>query len=276
VPAAARTLQKHWSGTGACTAGGEAVSKRSLSFVGALLLAFVAAGPALAVSFSIQVGEDPAIDLAPSGNYYTDEGSGITFWWLQTDDGTPVDPSNPYTEIAGLQITGMNAALKEDPFVTNNISFVNTTAFQQTYTITVNLPIPAFAYDATIGSSLGVTVTDSDGVSVSADSVTPDGIYSGQVNGLTILTLMPDPTSVGCVGAGCSAAQSDNGGVPQLPAVPGVANSIGIQLQFTLSAFDQVGITSRFEIIDAVPEPASVVLIGLGLGALVLRRLRSA
>lgn len=252
------------------------MSKRGLTYVAALLLGFVLASPALAVSFTIQVGEAPAIDLAPVGDYYTDDASGVTFWWLKTEDGTPVDPSNPYTDIAGLEITGMNAALKEDPFVTNNISFVNTTAFTQTYTITVNLPIPAFAYNATIGSSLGVTVTDSVGGGVTASSVSPEGIYSGQVNGVTILTLMPDPTSVSCALAGCSAGQSDNGGVPQLPAAPGLATTIGIQLQFTLSAFDQVGITSRFEIINAVPEPTSAVLIGLALGALVLRRPRQA
>jgi hypothetical protein len=250
------------------------VSKRSLSLLGALWLSLVAAGPSLAVSFTIQMGEDAPIDLAPSGNYYTDAESGITFWWLQTDDDLPVDPSNPYTEIPGLTITGMNAALKEDPFVTNNISFTNTTAFTQTFTITVSLPIPAFAYDATIGSSVGVTVTDTIGGSVSASSVFPEGIYSGQVNGVTILTLMSDPTSVSCASLGCSSTLPDNSGVPQLGAGPGAATSIGIQLKFTLSAFDQVGITSRFEIINA-PEPTSAVLIGAGLLALALRLRRA-
>jgi hypothetical protein len=236
------------------------------------LLGFVLASPALAVSFTIQVGEGPAVDLAPSGSYQTV--GDLTFWALLAN-GTPVDPDNLYTDIAGLEISGMSAILKEDPFITSNISFVNTTAATQTYTITVNLPISGgFAYNATVGSSLGVTVTDSVGGSVTASSVFPEGIYSGQVNGVTILTLMPDPTSVACASAGCSATQTDNGGVPQLPAAPGVATSIGIQLQFTLSAFDQIGITSRFEIINDVPEPASIVL--LALGALALRRVRPA
>jgi hypothetical protein len=250
----------------------KAVSKRIFSFVAALSLSLLAASSALAVTFSIQAGTDPAVDLAPSGDYYTDDASGITFWWLQTDDGTPVDPSNPYTEIDGLTITGMNAALKEDPFVTNNISFINNTNATQTFTVTVTLPIPAFAYNATIASSVGVTVTDTIGGSVTAASVTPDGIYSGQVNGVTILTLMPDPTSVSCATAGCSNTASANL-LGLNPVAPGVATTIGIQLKFTLTAFDQVGITSRFEI---VPEPTVAALIGLGAAAFALRLRRRA
>jgi hypothetical protein len=87
---------------------------------------------------------------------------------------------------------------------------------------------------------------------------------------------MPNPTSVSCpppVGTGCSATLADNGGLPLLAAGPGTATSIGIQLKFTLSAFDQVGITSRFEI---VPEPTALTLLGVGLFALLVSRQRAA
>jgi hypothetical protein len=123
-----------------------------------------------------------------------------------------------------------------------------------------------------------VTVTDTTGGSVSASSVSPAGIYSGRVNGVTILTLMPHSTSVACnTGTGCTNTVSDNTALPQLAAGPGVATSIGIQIKFTLSAFDQAAITSRFEIINAVvPEPTTLTLLGSGLIALGFARRRAA
>jgi hypothetical protein len=250
------------------------VSKRSLAGLVGFVL-WLAAGPAVATTLTIQIGGGLATDVAGLGGTYS-EGD-LTAWWLQTEDAEgnpiPVDPNNPYTDIADIEITGLSALLKTDPFVTLNASFSNPTAFTQTYTLTITLPIPAFAYNATVASSVGITVTDSIGGSVTASSVTPEGIYSGQVNGVTILTLLPDPTSVGCATAGCSDTETDNGGVPQLPATPGVATSIGIQLKFTLSAFDQVGITSRFEI---VPEPSVLALLGIAFAALVVSRSRAA
>jgi hypothetical protein len=256
--------------SGALGGGEDVVSKRSLTGLAGFLLWLAAAGPAVGTTLTIQVGDAEAVDIAGAGG--TQAIGDMILWTL------PASTDDPYTDVAGIEIAGMSALLKEDPFVTLNASFINPTGFTQTYTLTITLPIPGpgFAYNATVGSSVGVTVTDTVGGSVSASSVSPDGIYSGQVNGVTILTLMPHSTSVSCPpppGVGCSAATTDNSGLPLSPVTPGVATSIGIQLKFTLTAFDQVGVTSRFEI---VPEPSAFVLLGIACAALVVSRSRAA
>jgi hypothetical protein len=252
---------------------GEVVSKRSLTFLAVIALWLVAAGPVLATGISVQVGDATPIDFAYTT--YTDVESGISSWVALNANGDPIIPGIASYEADGITLTGLSGFLKEDPFVTSVVGLINPMPFAQTYTIIVSLPISPFAYNATIASSVGVTVTDSASGLVTASSVTPVGIYAGTVNGVTALTLMPDPTTVSCgpASVGCSATASDNLGLPLLPAGPGVATTIGITLKFTLSAFDQIGITSRFEIL---PEPTTAALLGLGLVSLVIARRRAA
>jgi hypothetical protein len=116
-----------------------------------------------------------------------------------------------------------------------------------------------------------VTATDSNGdASVIVSSVTPNGIYTGTINGVGALTLFPDPAAVNCFSAGCSQSASEN--FASGPAGPGVATQIGITLEFNLTPGDSAGLTSRFEI---EPEPTTALLLAsglVGLGVLGRRR----
>jgi hypothetical protein len=189
--------------------------------------------------------------------------------------GLPIaDTWNPITNAYGFELTApvngpgftiasWSTTYELDPFVTNNIVLTNTMAVPQNYILSVALPIPAFAYQTVVASSVGVTATDSNGDN--SLSVTSTALYTGTVNGNPELTLL-DPVSLGianCLpfpGPGCSATISD--GVLSQAIAPGVATQIGITLAFTLSPGDSIGITSRFEI---VPEPMTLVLMGGGL-----------
>jgi hypothetical protein len=97
-------------------------------------------------------------------------------------------------------------------------------------------------------------------------SVTSAAFYTGLINGVSNLTLL-DPVSIDETNCspfpstpGCTATTSD--GVLVQAAGPGVATTIGIRLEFTLSPGESIAATSRFEI---VPEPATLLLVGGGL-----------
>jgi len=170
--------------------------------------------------------------------------------------------------VEGVEIDSWMAQLKEDPYVINNITVTNTTASVQTFIATVVLPIPAFAYDRMINSSVGVTTTDSNGNNLlSFANSGGTAIFQGTVNGSTSLNLNPPGlplTTASCVPSfpGCTVTSSTGLALQMETPGPGIANSIGIILTFTLSPGDSAGVTSRFEI---VPEPGTAALLGLGL-----------
>ena len=253
---------------------------RYAGFLGALCGLFVAsAASAISqnplIQFDVQ-GGDAARDLHGYGtgvSVLKTDASGESYEVYEWSLGDQMT-------LEGVRIDSWDVVLKEDPYVVSNMYVTNTTSTDQIFVAGALLPIPSFAYNEVVFSSLGVSATDSDGdgnlyfANVGSGSSALD-IYDGTVNGATVLGMNPvSPfvmplTIADCGGPGCTAVSQNY--VSSMAVTADIATMIGLDYRFILSPGDSAAVTGRFEI---VPEPGTVLLLGLGLAGLGIRRRR--
>ena len=195
--------------------------------------------------------------LAPSGVYNANFG-----WWSY--NGFAQDLTSGVT---------LNYSLNgdPDPLISGNLTIQNSFLPTVDVTLLVTLPIaPQLGLGSEMQGSAAVGLTtDAGGGSLSTFGGKP--LWQGMLDGTPVGTaaaLFFSPFALTNSSIG-SSSSSDNFGIP-FPAVgPPVLNSVGIEINFSLTQLDQASITSVFSV---TPAPGVVGL--LAIGALGVRRRR--
>jgi hypothetical protein len=155
----------------------------------------------------------------------------------------------------------------EDPYVSAVFGFQNTSTMTQSFTLNTTLAItPSLTPFSVFGGSIGGSLTDAnfDG-SATVGTVMGSPMYNGEIDGVGVLPIFAHDTSftANTFAGETINIPATNVGLPG-PSLPGPAanSSIGITHTFTLSPGDKVSFTSFF-VAEAIPEPASIGLLGL-------------
>lgn len=231
-----------------------------------ITIAAAALTAAVLISTSTHAGTipGPALEIALSVN----DGTAQIFNPLGQNTGGDTWLWDAAYASAGWEMDCLISA-DTDPWVNSVIGFTNNTGVANLYTITVTLPVPAIGVATVMGGSVGGSVTwngagGTGGILTYGTGAPGSALFNGQIDLVNVLGILPAPGGVaGAFPGNTVNIPATNVGLPG-PTIPGpmVAASIGIQLQFILSAGDSVAITSYFQV-EPIPAPAGLALLGL-------------
>ena len=172
---------------------------------------------------------------------------------------------NPTNCTVNLEMT-----YKIDPYVIGGFSVTNNAAFTQSFMFTFTSPVsPAIATATYYGGSTNgsFTVDNPEGSpDGTVSTVTGKPFFMGQIDGVNKLSLHSDPQD--WTGAAGSSPNIPIASSPVTNVGPAVATDIGIVFNLTLTPGETATVNGTFVVVP-IPEPASLVI--LGLGALLLR-----
>jgi hypothetical protein len=201
----------------------------------------------------------------------------------ETDLNCAPGPGDTFVCVGGglvvgdLTLNSWNMTFDIDPVVTGITAVTNNNLISsQQFTMVFTLPTGPIGPSTLTGGSLQGGVTDNTGDGATLSTAAGSAFYQGLIDGVSdpARTLYADPQSFAA-----GAFLSNNvpniafgTPIPSLPS-PAVAANIGIRLDFILTPGDSASFTSNFVVV--VPEPATGVLVALGLVALAAHRRRA-
>ena len=232
----------------------------------ALGVALLVTGPAQAVDFGLQVFADGVLigDVDQSRLGCVDGADGVTAHCEVQD--LVYGGDYPLINIDNISID-----IDSDPVVTGVTGVTNLFSTTQQFTLIFTLPVAPIPGSTLTGGSFRGTVTDNDGNGATISTVAGSALYTAQLDGANWQSLYPHNIAIAAPAFGSQAitTQSFGSPIPSLPG-PGVASSIGIRLDFNLTAFDSASFTSNHVVI--APEPQTAALVAIGLALIAMRR----
>lgn len=178
-------------------------------------------------------------------------------------------PGNGY-----YTVNSWSSTWDTDPFVTNNFNVTNNSGVPLIFDVTVTSPVVVTGPQTAMSGSVGITLTNTTGSATLTDA-SGISVYQALIDGGTVRTLFDPVYTQTCPSPFCSIVNSADFGIfPNPPEIGPQANtSIAVRIRFSLSPGDSAGVTSVFNI-EAVPEPGTAALLGLGLVAVAIARRR--
>lgn len=236
------------------------------------LLTCLAAGSAQAVPLTLQIYADGVLigDVNETNLGCVDNPDGVTA------QCNIQDVSYGTEEYPLLNIDNIDLFIDSDPVVTGTTGVTNLFSTDQVITLVFTLPITPILSATLTGGSFRGTVTDNNGNGATVSTVAGSSFYTALIDGANWQSLYPHSASKSAGSFLSANISSTNFGSP-IPSLlgPSVATSIGIRLEFKLTALDSASFTSN-HVVEPVPEPHTAALVALGLLMLGTRRRQAA